>query len=46
MRQYNYRYGHFMIFININNYHRKIFYKNYSVNLRFIDMISFMCISK
>ena len=31
-----------IIFINIKNYHKKYFYKNYPVNLRFIDLISFM----
>ena len=35
-----------VIFINIKNYHKKYFYKNYPVNLRFIDMISFMYVSK
>ena len=35
-----------VIVINIKNYHKSYFYKNYSVNLRFIDMISFMYISE
>ena len=29
-----------VIFINIKNYHKNYFYKKYSVNLRFIDMIT------
>ena len=29
-----------VIFINIKNYHKSYFYKNCSVNLRFIDMIT------
>ena len=34
----------YVIFINIKNYHKKYFYKNYLVNLRVIDMMSFMYI--
>ena len=35
--QYNYKYGHLMVFINIKNYHKNISIKINLLKLRFID---------